>query len=76
MNTLELNVFSDQILTIAKDVLTEKQYDVLVSRAIHKVTFKQIGIKYNVSPSRISPIILSNQVMTVYGLTTIVGASL
>lgn len=56
MNTLELNVFSDQILTIAKDVLTEKQYDVLVSRAIHKVTFKQIGIKYNVSPSRIQQI--------------------
>ena len=56
MNALELSVYGDQILAVAKSALTDREYDVMVSRVVHKVQQKQLGAEYNVCPARIQQI--------------------
>ena len=50
---LENKVFASQIMDIAKEVLTEKQYDIVSAVILYSVPKTVLAKEYGVSPTRI-----------------------
>lgn len=54
---LENLVYADQIRSTARDILSDREYDIFESNLIYGISFKKLGDEYNVSPARIGQIL-------------------
>ena len=50
---MENKVFTSQIMDIAKQVLNEKQYDIVVATTIHSVPKTVLAKEYGITSSRV-----------------------
>jgi DNA-directed RNA polymerase sigma subunit (sigma70/sigma32) len=55
-NDLDNAVLCDEVLSIAKSVLSEKEFDILLDYTLTSITFKALGGDYGVSGERIKQI--------------------
>jgi DNA-directed RNA polymerase sigma subunit (sigma70/sigma32) len=58
MDTLELNLYSTQIMDVAKDLFKDKPryLEILEARSVHKTTIKSLSVEYGVCQERIRQI--------------------